>query len=977
VSCLTWQAAGVPVDLVAPLRNLAQRSAAPELCAITMARLLQVDPARIDLLVHEKRPTPLADAVVAVTGASNALARLLGADPAAFDTLQDLDRRSIGDDSPLDQSTPIAHGQPELPRGFSHVVRAKALELLRIAARDLLGLDDLATVGANLADLAGHVLAAAVRAAGVDSLAIIGMGKLGGQELNYASDIDVVFVSTTERAEVDARRVLELARQCFRVDTDLRPGGRSGPLVRTVIGYQSYWSRWAKPWERQALVKARSVAGQPELGRAFEAAAADMVWGHPFSADEIAQVRAMKQRTEQIALHHRPRTPHHGLDIKRGPGGIRDVEFSVQLLQLVHGRFDPAIRSASTIPALARLAESGYVADDDAKILTDGYVFLRTVEHRVQLVDEQQVHTVPTDHRAYRRLALVLGYGDSAATSASDALTAELHRWQHGVRAVQQRLYFRPLLEAFAALPQPGTGMRWRPGVGDHPQLGLEDQSQPGTAPSPADMLTARAITARLDAFGFADAERTRGSVVALARGLTRSSRLMSQMLPLILDWLSQSPDPDLGLQQLRDLVSRQHQRQVVLSTFRESPEAARRICLLLGTGRLFGEALLRSPDSIARLGDDDALAPLPLQAARQVLGRRYRPGTTSGEYRDHLVRFHRGQLLHTAARDVLGLDDTPATAAALTTSAEAVLEAAMAAVGPDLSWCALGLGRFAGAELSYASDLDLVLVCADGEEQRGAEAAESLLHLLHGEGSFNRILRIDLGLRPEGDQGRLVRDLDAYRTYFGRWMQTWERQAMARARLVAGDVTLGRQFLDLVEELVWQHPFTAQDIAEIRRMKARMERERIPAHEDPRFHLKLGRGALTDVEWTVQLLQLRHGIVEPGTMAALDRLESARLLDPRDAASLRAAYRFCEHTRNRWYLVGALAGAAAPGDALPTRADRLSRLARSLGTTPSALREQFLRVTRRARSVVERVFYEMPATQRGGGAVDLGPTKR
>jgi glutamate-ammonia-ligase adenylyltransferase len=265
-------------------------------------------------------------------------------------------------------------------------------------------------------------------------------------------------------------------------------------------------------------------------------------------------------------------------------------------------------------------------------------------------------------------------------------------------------------------------------------------------------------------------------------------------------------------------------------------------------------------------------------------------------------------------------------------------------------------MGRFGGAELSYASDLDVLLVY-DGtttEDFATAEkAGEALLRFVAGNTPSHQVYPFDLGLRPEGKDGPLVRSLDSYRTYYERWVATWERQALVRARFVAGDGELGLRFLHLIEPFVWRDPFPEEATREIRRMKARVERERIPSGEDPQFHLKLGRGSLSDVEWTAQLLQLQHGVRATGTMAALDALAAAGVLASEDRTVLADAYRFCERTRNRWFLVKGSAD-----DSLPARQEPLNHLARSLDTTSSELREAYRRVTRRCRRVVERLFY-------------------
>ncbi len=573
----------------------------------------------------------------------------------------------------------------------------------------------------------------------------------------------------------------------------------------------------------------------------------------------------------------------------------------------------------------------------DGEVLADSYRFLRTVEHRLQLVEEEQTHALPTDPVARRRLARVLGFTDGPAVTATASFDDTMRRCRNEVRTVHERLFFRPLLEAFAALEAPPSD-------------------------SAGTVMSADAVARRLTAFGFADARRTRAAVEELAGGLTRVSRLMGQLLPLLLDWLSVTPDPDLGLLGLRTLVVRSHHRALVATTFRESPEAARRLCLILGSSRAMAEALERNPELIADLDDDRALAPAPRHVLRDEAVERLRRPGDENRRRARLVRLTQDQTLRIATRDLLGIDDVASTGAALTTVAEVVLEAAVDHVAPDIAFCVVGMGRLGGGEMSYASDLDVLFVVdettAGKTHDEGEEAAEALLRFVHGPSPAQRVATVDLGLRPEGGQGRLARDLAGYQTYFERWAQTWERQALLRARVVAGTAALGERFLALAHAFIWDRPLTNDDVADIRRMKARIERERIPPREDPQFHLKLGRGSLSDIEWTAQLLQLRHGVPATGTMAALDALTVHGALAAGDAETLGHAYRFLEHTRNRWHLVGTLPGGTPPGDSLPTEAHQQSQLARSLGTSPGALRDEYRRVTRRARRVVERLFY-------------------
>ena len=928
-----------------------ERSADPAGVKVALARLTEADPDRERRLEED---SSLREALVAVLAASRSLTDLCLADPAALDVLADLDHRPSP--PPPDEASKDA------------VRRWKRLEMLRIAARDLTGVDDLPAVGGALAVMAADVLERACAIAGATSLTVVGMGKLGGAELNYASDVDVIFVSADgQNGERAARAVLDVARACFRVDVDLRPEGRDGPLVRSLESYEAYWDRWADTWEFQALLKARPAAGDAELGAAFVAAAEKRLWTRPFTADDLRAVRAMKARAEgQLA--------RRGLadrEIKRGRGGIRDIEFAVQLLQLVHGGQDPALRSPNTLEALAELGAAGYVDSADAKDLDHAYRVLRTVEHRLQLVNEQQVHALPTDAAAMSRLARVMGYRDGSESTAGEMLAGYLRRQQATVRSIHEHLFFRPLLDALSSRPATaGAGGDGRGGAaaeagaaveaGAAAEAGAPADSGAGDAPAMG-TLSAQAVETRLAAFGFTDARRTRQALAELTRGLTRSSRLMQQMLPLLLEWLSESPDPDLGLLGLRLLTTGEHRARELAIAFRESPEAARRLCVLVGTSRRLTQTLEHHPDLIPALGNPEALAPRTAEALLEgaTTALAWRADTTDRQR--GLERFRRREELRIAASDLLELtppDEEPVvvTGAALTALAEACVRAALTALEPPVPFGVVAMGRFGGAELSYASDLDVLFVYDGSTPEDFALAektAEALLGFLSGQTPANRVYSVDADLRPEGKDGPLARSLEGYRTYYERWAQVWERQALLRARPVAGDPDVGRRFGELIDQHMWKDPLPEDDVREIRRMKARIERERIPAGEDPQFHLKLGRGSLSDIEFTAQLLQLRHRVPATGTMAALDALEDAGALAPEDRRVLGEAYRFCERTRNRWFLVK-----GAPDDALPRTPENLARLARSLGTTPQELRESYRRVTRRARQVVERLFY-------------------
>ena len=921
------------------LRAALERSADPDLARAALARLLEADPGLAELLLADGR---LRDGLVALACASRALTLALARDPRVVRWLAspgrlepELDVGALWDPG---QDTPAAPPPGATPDDLDGLRRYKRAHLVRIALRDLLGLADLSTVGRELAALAEVCLAHALALAGpTGPIAVIGMGKLGGAELNYASDVDVLFVHEGPQAEAErtARRVLAVMAEpteegiVFRTDAELRPEGRAGALSRSIDGYRAWWERWALPWEFQALLKARPVAGDPDLGRRFLAEAEPFVWPEVLPADAVREVREMKARAER-------ETARRGVadrELKRGPGGIRDIEFACQLLQLVHGRHDPSVRARGTLDALRALVQGGYVDPGDGDRFAAAYRFLRTVEHRLQLWDEQQTHTLPAEAAARTRLARVLGYRDDPERSAAEAFEADHRAHQRAVRSVHEKLFFAPIIDALA-----GRGGPLRP------EAALE----------------------RLVAFGFTDVDATRAALGELTGGLSRVSRLMAQMLPLLLEWCSTSPDPDLALLQLRRLTEGPTRTATLASVFRDRPVAAQRTCTVLGSSRLLGDALRRHPDFIATLGDDDALGrppdgPTAAEEARAAIA--WRIGDPERR-RAGLRRFTRRERLRIGCRDLLGFADLDAVGAELATLAEVCLEAALEALAPRVPFAVIGMGRFGGRDLSYASDLDVLFVYDGHGAADFAEAERVARHLvaeLGSPGPEGVIFTMDPDLRPEGKQGALARSLQGYRSWYERWAWTWELQALLKASVVAGDRDLGRRFLDLVEPFVYRPDFGEVGIREVRRMKARIERERIPPGEDPQFHLKLGRGSLSDVEFTAQLLQLRHGAAHPAlrttrTTVAIDAATAIGVLGADDADALREAYEFCSRVRNRLYLLTGSGRLSLPTDAVT--GERLGRMLGYLHRPRAALRDDYRRVTRRARAVVERVFY-------------------
>jgi glutamate-ammonia-ligase adenylyltransferase len=866
-------------------------------------------------------------------------------------------------------------GHPEGTRASLTGVTAQ--RALRVAHRDLiaeLAAADLAAVveselpvvpfeqvGEALAQLAVGVLRAALAVAVTElvpggqppRLAVIGMGKCGGAELNYVSDVDVIFVGDSEdqlgAATKLASATMRLASACFEVDAALRPEGKAGALVRTLEGHLSYYRRWARTWEFQALLKARPVAGDAELGARYLAAVAPMVWTAADRENFVPELQAMRRR---VADH----VPAELLEreLKLGHGGLRDVEFAVQLLQLVHGRTDESLRVASTVKALAALGAGGYVGRDDAANLAASYRFLRLLEHRLQLQKLRRTHLLPAgdDTAAWRWLARAAGMRPDGRRDALGVLRMEYTRQSHRARRLHQKLFYRPLLEAVARVP------------------------------TEAYRLSESSAKARLAALGYASPQGALGHLRALTDGVSRRAVIQSTLLPVLLEFLADTPDPDRGLAAYRRVSEALDDTPWYLRLLRDEGAVAQRLMALLGTSRMVADLLVRAPEALQLLADPDELAgrdPVEVATSLRSTASRHRDlGTAVTAAR----ALRRHELFRIACADLLGLLDVDAVCLALSSVWTAVLASALdVALRAEIERrqeepariAVIGMGRLGGAELGYNSDADVLFVC---DAQPGAEAgkyaetdivrfasavAESVCNLL-GSPSQDPPLIVDTGLRPEGRSGPLVRTLASYQAYYTQWAQIWEAQALLRATPVAGDVELGERFIALIDPV--RYPaggLTARQATEIRRIKARIDSERLPRGADPTTHTKLGRGGLADVEWTIQLLQLQHAhevaaLRIPSTGAALRAAADAGLLSKADAETLLAAWKFATKTRNVLTLVR-----GKQVDQLPSSGRELAAVARALGRSaendPGQVLDEYRRTTRRARAVVERSF--------------------
>ncbi|WP_261167180.1 bifunctional [glutamine synthetase] adenylyltransferase/[glutamine synthetase]-adenylyl-L-tyrosine phosphorylase [Microbacterium sp. Marseille-Q6965] len=845
-------------------------------------------------------------------------------------------------------------------------------QLARVAAFDLLSsqpVDVLPDVAAALSDLAGAALEASLAVARTrvatgtggaglfpreevadTRLAIIGMGKAGARELNYVSDVDVIFVAgAREGSDLAESRAIDIATRLavqtmrgisgfeaepplWEVDANLRPEGKKGALVRTLESHVAYYARWAQSWEFQALLKARPLAGDAALGDDYIAAVRPAVWESAARENFVDGVQRMRERvTEHIPAEDVP------YQLKLGPGGLRDIEFAVQLLQLVHGRTDDAVRQRGTLEALAALADGGYIGRADAAAFDDHYRRLRLMEHRLQLQGLSRTHLVPRDDDGLRVLARATGL----APTGSD-LRRAWERLKREVRDIHLRIFYRPLLSAVAALPS--------------------DEAQ----------LTPQRAHDRLAAIGFRDPGGALRHIEALTSGISRKATITRHLMPVMLRRFAEGVDPDYGLIAFRRISERLGGSPWFLRMLRDSAGAADALAKLLSGSRYVGELMEWIPESVAWLDDEEQLRPrggsLLAEEARAIQSRH----ATMHDAMRAVRALRRRELLRAAMASILGTVTITELSAALTTITEVTIQAALRAIRREvvppeddaLDFAVVGMGRFGGAEIGFGSDADVLYVYRpEGvDPQRAQRHAERIVAELRRQSEDHRLpLELDAGLRPEGRNGPIVRSLDAYREYYRRWSLSWEAQALLRARGIAGSAKLIDAFLEMADEVRYPRELDPQDVREIRRIKARVESERLPQGADPRRHLKLGPGGLSDVEWLVQVLQLQHAHEVPAlrTTSTLDALVAAvdaGLLPVDPARRLGEAWRLASRLRSANTLLTGRTSDVLPSDRRDL--DGIGRILEYPAHSATEVEEDWMRTSRRARRAFETLFY-------------------
>ncbi|MBI2413835.1 MAG: bifunctional [glutamate--ammonia ligase]-adenylyl-L-tyrosine phosphorylase/[glutamate--ammonia-ligase] adenylyltransferase [Deltaproteobacteria bacterium] len=827
----------------------------------------------------------------------------------------------------------------------------KQKEYLRIGARDLLGLSELSEVTAEISDLASACLDAAlafsirsskknfgeplytdddgsVKEAG---FVVIGLGKSGGRELNFSSDIDIIYIYTSDKGEttgIEGRAEARISLHAFfvktatlltkligsvtgdgfvfRIDLDLRPEGRSGDVANSLRSAEIYYESWGQMWERAAMIKARPIAGDASLGEAFISMIRPFVFRRYLDFTALDEVKSMKEKIDLSLLRRNPDT----IDVKLGAGGIREIEFFCQALQLIHAGKDAEIRERTTLKAIDRLSLKGYIKKEEARVLSEGYVFLRDLEHRIQIVEGRQSQAIPARKNELERLARMMGFRDTESKKAGEFFWEKYKETTLSIHEVYRSLFYKS--DEGVEVPK------------EIQLLFLPEISE------------TEAIDT-LSSLGFKDAATAYKNLVLIRTGppfihLSAKARVLLQKLgPLFLSRAASSPDPDKALNNLERFLSSIGARTTFYSLLAENPLVTDELLKLFGTSEFLSHALIERPEGLDLLLSKELA--IPYKTRGEVFDAVSKEVSLHDDYEeklDALRRVKNQEILRIGVNDVRGELSPHAVSRQMTFTAEAALASAIDISIAELvqrygspgeaRFVVLGLGKLGGGELIYGSDLDVVFVYSDSLDARTTgpksitaheffvKLGQRIISVLTLRTREGFVFNVDARLRPSGSSGPLVVSKESFLGYHAGKTQVWERQALVRARPVAGDLKFGSEVLNELFEIACAKPLSPEDVDEMLRIRKRMEVE-IAKETPSRYNIKTGRGALVDIEFLAQSLQLRWGLEKksirtPYTVKALLRLGREGLLGEKECSFLKDAYSFYRLLETRLRIV-------------------------------------------------------------------------
>lgn len=968
--------AGVTLDLLADVCDqLAQhlpRTSDPDMALNNLERFFAASRNPLSLASLFDRDREALPTLLQILSTSQHLADLLITDSESYDLLRLTEGQPVARQMLVDELAAEVEAMADERAVMAALRRFKRRETLRICYGDVIRGQSLEMVTTQISYLADAILEAAIRVAwrkltesrglprtgsgGVARFVALALGKLGGTELNYSSDIDLIFLydgdgatdgrkqlTNAEFFERLAREVVRLLTeatdlgQCYRVDLRLRPQGQSGPTVPSLESALHYYDVLGRTWERQAYVKARPAAGDLSLGQEFLAQLEPWVYRRYLHRADITGIKALKRRIE----HRTEREGEDGHNVKTGRGGIRDIEFVIQFLQLLNGGDLPKLRTGNTLEAIAALEVAGCLTHQERSLLEENYRLLRKIEHRLQIMFDLQTHVLSDEPSELRKLAIRLGYQDKPQATAAALFESDYRN----KTAVNRKILDHLLHDAF----------------------GDDDQAEPEVDlvldPDPP----REQIVEVLSRHGFRDVDRAYANLMALSTekirflSTRRCRHFLASIAPRLLRAIGATTDPDSTLVNLEKVSDSLGGKGVLWELFSFNLPTLHLYVELCATSHFLSGLLISNPGMLDELMDSLVLNRLPtLDTLRDTLGELCR---AAEDIEPILHSFKNTQQLNVGVRDVLNKEDLQATTGALSDIAQVCLEqitqreyrrlveklgqptiADGPRMGEPSELVILALGKFGGRELNYHSDLDLVFLYeADGTTMHARRSRRSgetttnqhffselgtrIIKLASQLGPHGRLYEIDTRLRPTGRNGILTMSLAEFTRYFSAGSgQLWERQALCKARVAYGSPRVAQAAMEAVWQAAYLQPREATDVQVIRDMRARLEETAGPDN------LKRGPGGMVDVEFLVQILQLQHAgdnpaLRVPGTLAALNALHSAGHLSDEDYHFLDRSYRFLRAVEARLRLMNATAR-----DDLPENPHDLTRLARQLG---------------------------------------------
>ena len=907
-----------------------------------------------------------------ITGSSRLFADILARQPESFEIIANPDMRK-GSRSAASYSKEIlqlidACRLPELKQ--EALRRWKAREMLQIGVRDLADIASLEVTVRDFSNLADACIQAALKIAISSSpperlppFTVIALGKLGGKELNYSSDIDLMFLhgdSLEQELELEDGRKMDSVSwlnrvaeaviktlseegthgHVFRVDMRLRPEGRFGPITRSLESCKAYYESWAENWERQALLKARCAAGNRTLGASFMRMIHPFVYSASPSPSLMNDIVQNKRRIERKCAMDGSTERN----IKTGRGGIRDIEFLTQKFQLQYGGKIQYLRTPSALMALRRLGHIGIIAQKDCHILISDYIFLRTLEHRLQLLNGMQTQTLPDTGTAERkRLAKRMGYPDAGS------FELELEMRRSRTNELLQRYFYND------APYSPQTEQR--SGQWSDMNALLEN----------IELESARSrLSKLLEDSGFMNIDAAIGNLLMPMRGNEYGGMPpdtpveFQNILAPMMDLITAAPDPDAALSGFEALALAVPNRAQLYASCDDSPQMLMKLIRLAGASPPLMQLLTQNLEWMEGLINPEE------EDMNSLLASRLQGLEEERKKIEALIHFHARMRLHIGAAEIWGEYDTIQTMTELTRLADAVLCAILALCDLDSSDLALlGLGKLGGEELGYASDWDAMLIRREsisGDSDSLDRKIGRLPVLVDQMAAGGAPVSLDMRLRPWGSKGALAQTARALYHYHTTAGELWERQAALKSRFICGDMQTGKHALSIINTICYKNEINDEEAETIRAMKKRIETERLQSqyhHTD----LKLGWGGLSDIEWLAQLMQMKFGrrirsLRTPSTMKAIDALAEENLLENSDADTLQAIYLQLTAARNAlWLQTG------TSQDILPEKPSLIRALARHTGYDLHSNGQEAIadlqNAMGEAREIFQRYFYQ------------------